>query len=259
METRQLNIVLAQSWIIVEDPLLFISLLWVFESVIEVSILGTYQSSHIGSLLWNLNCHFEEDQMKASKTASTPHQESKFKNLKKVFVTGPACDLRTPVGLDHMDWIIWPGRAYDVRGNSNEKRCSIRFIARVYKWVQFSRSVVSDSLQHHGLQHSRPTCPSPTPEAYSDSCWSSPWCYPNISSSVVPFSSCLQSFPASGSFAMSQFFASSGQSIRVSASATVLPMNIQDWFPLGLTGLISLPSKGLSRVFSNTTVQKHPF
>ena len=206
-------------------------------------------------LLWNLNCHFEEDQMKASKTACTLQQESKFKSLKKAFVTDPASDLRTPV-----DWIIWPGRAYDVRGNSNEKRCCIRFIASVYKWVQFSRSVVSDSLQRHGLQHARPTCPSPTPEAHSDSCWSSWWCYPNISSSVVPFSSQLQSFPASGSsFAMSQFFASGGQSIRVSASATVLPMNIQDWFPLGLTGLISLQAKGLSRVFSNTTVQKHPF
>ena len=103
-------------------------------------------------------------------------------------------------------------------------------------------------------------CPSPTPGAYSNSCPSSRWCHPTISSSVVPFSSCLQSFPASGSFSIqSQFFTSGGQSIGVSASASVLPMNIQDWFPLGLTGLISLKSKGLSRVFSNITVQKHQF
>ena len=125
--------------------------------------------------------------------------------------------------------------------------------------VQFSRSVVSDSLWTHGLQHARLPYPSPTPRVYSNSCPLSWWCHPTISSSVVPFSSHLQSFPASGSFAMSQFFASGGQSIRVSTSVSVLPMNIQDWFPLGLTGWISLQSKGLSRVFSNTTVQKHQF
>ena len=111
----------------------------------------------------------------------------------------------------------------------------------------------------HGLQHGRPPCPSPTPGVYSNSCPLSQWCHPTISSSVVPFSSCLQSFPASGSFQMSQLFASGGQSIGVSASASVLPMNIPDWFPLGWTGGISLQSKGLSRVFSNTTVQKHEF
>ena len=125
--------------------------------------------------------------------------------------------------------------------------------------VQFSHSVVSNSLWTHGLQHTRPPSPSPTPRVYSNSCPSSRWCQPNISSSVVPFSSCLQYFPASGSFQNSQFFASGGQSTGTSASASVLPMNIQDWFPLGLTGLISLLSKGLSRVFSNTTVQKHQF
>ena len=125
--------------------------------------------------------------------------------------------------------------------------------------VQFSCSVVSDSLQPHGLQHTRPPCPSPTPGVYSNSCPLSQWCHPTISSSVVPFSSCLQSFPASGSFQISQFFTSGGQSIGVSASASVLPINIQDWFPLGWTGLISLQSKGLSRVSSNTTVQKHQF
>ena len=117
--------------------------------------------------------------------------------------------------------------------------------------------VVSDSLWPCGLQHSRPPCPSPTPRVYSNSCPLSRWCHPAISSSVIPFSSCLQSFPASGSFRMNQFFTSGGQSTGVSASASVLPMNIQDWSPLGWTGWISLQSKGLSRVFSNTTVQKH--
>ena len=125
--------------------------------------------------------------------------------------------------------------------------------------VQFSYSVVSDSLWPHGLQLARPPCPSPTPGAYSNSCVLCQWRHPIISSSVVPLSSCLQSFPASGSFPMSQFFASGGQSIGVSASTSVLPKNIQDWFPLGWTGWMSLQSKGLSRVFSNTTVQKHQF
>ena len=113
--------------------------------------------------------------------------------------------------------------------------------------MQFSCSVVSNSLQPYGLQHARLPCPSSTPGAYSDSCPLSWWCHPTVSSSVVPFSSWLQSFAASGSFQMSQFFASGGWSIGVSASAPVLPVNIQDWFPLGLTGWISLLSKGLSR------------
>ena len=125
--------------------------------------------------------------------------------------------------------------------------------------VQFSRSVMSDSLWPHGLQHARSPCPSPTPRVYSHSCPMSWWCHPTISSSVIIFSSSLQSFPATGSFPMSQLFASGGQSIGVSTSASVLPMNIQDWFPLGWTGWSSLQSKGLSRVFSNTTVQKHQF
>ena len=115
------------------------------------------------------------------------------------------------------------------------------------------------TLRPGGLQYARPPCPSPTPEAYLNSCPSSRWCRPTVASSVIPFSSCLQSFPASRFFPMSQFFASCGQSIGVSASASVLPMNIQDWFPLGWTGWISLQSKGFSRVFSNTTVQKHQF
>ena len=123
--------------------------------------------------------------------------------------------------------------------------------------VQFHCSVMSDSLWPHWLQHTRLPCPSPTPEAYSNSCPSSQWCHLTTLSSVIPFSSCLQSFPASGSFQMSQFFTSGGQSIGASALASVLPMNIQDWSPLGWTGWISLLYKGLSRVFSNTTVQRH--
>ena len=123
--------------------------------------------------------------------------------------------------------------------------------------VQFSRSVVFDSLRPHEPQHARPPCPSPTPGVHPNPRPLSQWCHPTISSSVVPFSSCLQSFPASGSFRMSQLFTSGGQSIGVSASTSVLPMNTQDWSPLGWTGWISLQSKGLSRVFSNTTVQKY--
>ena len=125
--------------------------------------------------------------------------------------------------------------------------------------VQFSHSVMSNSLRPHGLQHARLPCPSPNPGAYSNWCPSSWWCHPAISSSVVAISSCPQSLPAADSFPMSQLFAWSGQSTGVSASASVLPVNIQDWFLLGLSGLISLQSKALSRVFSNTTVQKHPF
>ena len=125
--------------------------------------------------------------------------------------------------------------------------------------VQFSCSVVSDSLWPHELQHARPPCPSPTPGVHPNPCPSSRWCHPTISSSVVPFSSCPQSFPASGSFQISQLFASGGQSIGISASASVLPMNVQDWSPIGWTGWISLQFKGFSRVFSNTTVQTHQF
>ena len=123
---------------------------------------------------------------------------------------------------------------------------------------QFSHSVMSDSLWPHGLQHARLPCPSLTPRAYSNSCPSSQWCHPTISSSVVPFSH-LQFFPTSGSFPRGQSFTSGGQSLGVSASSSVLPMNIQDWLPLGLTGWISLQSKGLLRIFSNTTDQKHQF
>ena len=125
--------------------------------------------------------------------------------------------------------------------------------------VQFSRLVMSNSLRPHGLQHARPPCPSPTPRVYLNSCPLSWWFHPTISSSVIPFSSCRQSFPTSGSFQISQLFTLGGQSIGVSASTSVLPVSTQDWSPLGWTGWISLQSKGLSRVFSNTTVQKHQF
>ena len=123
----------------------------------------------------------------------------------------------------------------------------------------FSCSVLSDSLRSHGLQHAMLPCPSPSPGACSDSCPLSWRCHPTILSSVVPLSSCLQSFPESGSFPRSLFLASGGQSVGASAGASVFPMDIQGWSPLGWTGLISLQSKGLSRVFSNTTVQKHQF
>ena len=131
--------------------------------------------------------------------------------------------------------------------------------APIYDSVQFSRSVMFNTLRPHESQHARPPYPSPTPGVHPNSCASSQWCHPAISSSVIPFSSCPQSCPATGSFPMSQLFTWDGQSIGVSASASVLPMNTQDWSLLGWTGWISLQSKGLSRVFSSTTVQKHRF
>ena len=149
-------------------------------------------------------------------------------------------------------WLLLGKRSKKGNGFSLYKLCGDFYS------VLFSRSVVSDSLQPHELQHARPPCPSPTPGVHSNSCPSSQWCHPVISSSVVPFS-CSQSLPASESFPMSQLFAWGGQSIGVSASASVLPMNIQDWSPSGWTGWISLQSKGLSRAFSNTIVQKHQF
>ena len=142
------------------------------------------------------------------------------------------------------------------------RNVTVTSVSQIHSWFYehiylFSCSVVSDSLQAHGLQHNRLPCPSPSPGACSNSSPLSWWCHATISSSVVPYSSCPQSFPASGSFPMSRLFASGGQSIG--ASASVLPMNIQSWFPLGLTSLISLLSKGLSRVFSSTTFQKRQF
>ena len=136
---------------------------------------------------------------------------------------------------------------------------SFVYVLLLFSSVQFSRSVVSNSLWPHELQHARPPCPSPTSRVHSNSCPSSRWCYPAISSSVVPFSSSPQSLPASESFPMSQLFAWGGQSIGVSALTSFLPKNTHDWSPLEWTGLISLQSKGLWRVFSNTTVQKHQF
>ena len=130
-------------------------------------------------------------------------------------------------------------------------------LATEFSSVQFSRSVVSHSLRPHESQHARPPCPSSTPGVHPNPCPSSRWHHPAISSSVIPFSSCPQSFPTSGAFQVSQLYTSGGQRIGVSASTSVLPMNTQDWSPLGWTGWISLQSKGLSRVFSNTTVQKH--
>ena len=142
----------------------------------------------------------------------------------------------------------------------------VRFLRKFYfERIDYSLQSVSSiaqscpTLRSHGVQHASPPCPSPTPGAYSNSCPLCRWCHPTISSSVIPFSSRLQSFPAWGSFPVSQFFASDSQRIGVSASASVLPVNIQSWFPLGWTGWISLQSKELSRVFSNTTVQKHLF
>ena len=160
-----------------------------------------------------------------------------------------------------------PGRTWSYQVCRSNRRCltlkirglfeNNKIVSRICS-VQFSRSVMSDSLWPYGLQHARPPCPSPTPGVYSNSCPLSRWCHPDISSSFFPFS-CPQSLPASGSFPMSQLFTWGGQSIGVSVSASVLPMNTQDWSPLGWTGWISLQSKGLSRVFSNTTVQKHQF
>ena len=167
-------------------------------------------------------------------------------------------DLTSPCWRDK-----WNKPNFSSLFNSSQSPCTSQIlilihILQIWFGFEFSRSIVSDSLQPHGLEHARPPCPSPTPRIYSNSCPLSQWCHPTISSSVVPFSSCLQSFPASQSFPSSQFFTSGGQSIGVSASTSVLPMNIQDWSPLGWTGWI-LQSKGFSRVFSNTTVQKHQF
>ena len=157
----------------------------------------------------------------------------------------------------YAEYIMWSSRLDEAQAGIKIAGRSIDNLRHADQSVQFSRSVVSDSLQPHRLQHARLPCPSPMPRAYSNSCPSCRWCHPTISSSVVPFSH-LQSFPASGSFPVTQFFPSGGQSIGVSVSASVLPVNNQDWFPSGWTGWISLQSKGLSRVF-NTTVQKHQF
>ena len=161
--------------------------------------------------------------------------------------------------------MLWSINIYCKIGEVFWERRELVKLKSIWFWfinedsVQFSHSVMSDILWTHGLQHNRAPCPSPTPRVYTNSSPLSRWCHPTISSSVFPFSSHLQFSPASGSFQMSQFFASGGQSIGVSALTSVLPVNIQDWFPLGWTGWISLMSRGISRVFSNTTVQKHQF
>ena len=160
-----------------------------------------------------------------------------------------ACGLYSP--FSSMD-LQFPLKEQDLRNISKPPPKIL-----THSSVQFSLSDVSNSLRPHESQHARPPCPSPIPGVYSNPCPSSQWCHPTISSSVIPFSSCPQSLPASGSFPVSQLFASGDQCIE--ASASVLPMNIQDWFPLGLTSLISLVSKGFSRVFSNTTVIRHQF
>ena len=164
------------------------------------------------------------------------------------FKTAPQSYLRICI------WGLSPQNVHQIKYNSELSSCTF-----FQSSIQFSHSVVSDSLRLHELQHARPPCPSPTPRVHPNPRPLSRLCHPTISSSVVPFSSYPQSFPASGSFPMSKLFASGGQSIWVSASTSVLPMHTQDWSPLGWTGWISLQSKGLSRVFSNTTVQKHQF
>ena len=178
---------------------------------------------------------------------SAPHQLS--------HLPGDAANVNLPVRFKVYPWIPrWLQLPSRKCSHSNGLSYTAQMIS-----FQFSHSVVSDSLQPHEPQHARPPCPSPTPGVHPNPCPLSRWCHPTTSSSVVPFFSCSQSFLASGSFQMSQLFASCGQSIRVSASTSVLPRNTQDWFPLGWTGWISLLSKGLSRVFPNTTVQKHQF
>ena len=161
-----------------------------------------------------------------------------------------------------MEWVAFPfSRGSSQPRDWTQVSCTAGrfFTSWAPSSVQFSRSVMSGSLRPHESQHTRSPCPSPTPGVHSDSRPSSRWCYQAISSSVVPFSSCPQSLPASESFPISQLFAWGGQSIGVSALESVLPKNTQDWSPLERTGWISLQSKGLSRVFSNTTVQKHQF
>ena len=169
-------------------------------------------------------------------------------------------DLGLIPGLGRIAWrrkwqptpVFWPGESYGLR-------CLVGYSFSSIQFSSFQSLSRVRLLEPHELQHVRPPCPSPTPGVYPNSCPLSQWCHPTISSSVIPFSSCPQSFPASGSFQMSQLFTSGGQSIGVSASTSVLPMNTQDWFPLEWSGWISLQSKGLRGVFSKTTVQKHQF
>ena len=174
------------------------------------------------------------------------------------------CQMEPHVSQGVVIWYVWFAVGSKVRNLRIRKGMagiflSLEITLGLVQLVQFSCSVMSDSLQPHGLQHARPPCLSPALGVYSNSCPLSRWCHPAISSCVFPFSSCPQSFTASASFPMSQLFASGGRTIGVSASTSVLPRNIQDWSPLGWTGWISLQSKGLSRVFSKTTIQQHQF
>ena len=184
---------------------------------------------------------------------------------RKEFFKEVKTSFRKYLNLNHYTWLmiksliwfsndfqlrVWKWVKTVIRLTSQRTSAVVVIIFNMYCTVEFSHSVVSNSLRPYEPQHARPPCPSPTPRVYPNSCPLSWWCHLTISSSVVPFSSSLQSFPTSGSFQMSQHFASDGQNIGVSASTSVLPMNTQDWFPLGWTGWISLQSKGLSRVFS---------
>ena len=183
----------------------------------------------------------------------------------KECVIFPLCFSSQPGHCDgrSFSWSVRPRTALQNSGKFQTLKwiteAFIPIVIVYFSSVQFSCSVVSNSLQPHEPQHARPPCLSPTPGVYPNSCPMSLWCHLTTSSSNVPFSSCLQSFSTSGSFQMSQLFASGGQNTGVSASTSVLPMNTQDWFPLGWTDWISLQSKGLSRIFSNTTVQEHQF
>ena len=212
---------------------------------------GQYQASSRACAVLCLvaqSCPTLCDSIDYSPSSSSVHRDSPGKNTRvscHALLQGICLTQGSNPGLPHCRLIFLPA---DLPGKPPQEHSS----------VQFSHSVMSDALRPYGLQHTRLPCPSPTPRVYSNSCPLSWWCHPTISSSVVPFS-CLQSFPASGSYQMSQLFASGGQNIGLSASTSVLPMNTQDWFPLGWTGWISLQSKGLSRVFFNTTVQKHQF
>ena len=208
----------------------------------------------------HLTCLLRNPYAGQEATVRTGHGATDWFQKEKEYVKAVYCHLAYLTSMQSTSW--------EMLGQLNwtETWSQATFSAFFFNWsivnlssIQFSHSVMPDSLWPCGLQHTRLPCPSPTPRACSNSCPCSRWCHPTISSSAVPFSSRLQSFLASESFPVSQFFVSGGQSIGVSASASALPMNIKGWFPLGWTGWISFQSKELSRVFSNTTVQKYHF
>ena len=186
---------------------------------------------------------------------------SKIKSV-TVSIVSPSIwhEVMVPDAMIFIFWMVVLCQLFPLSSFTFLKRLfSSSLLSAISSVSQFSHSVMSNSLRPQELQHTRPPCPSPIPGVYPNSCPLSWWCHLSISSSVIPFFSCLQSFPMSGSFQMSQLFVSGGQNVGVSASTSVLPMNTQDWSPLEWTGWISLQSKGLSRVFFNTTVQKHQF